>query len=261
MTNLSAILAELEKLYPKLVEKYETELSYYVPSRGLSLRVEQPPVITLASKGRKRTQQGWYVPAVWVDSQEDVLASLAGIPADQRKLLVRAEIVLATELLDDPVQTAAELLRQIIVHYSGGRLAGGQGYYPIVWESVAPTFGFTGKVLQDQPSRGWAQFQPIDGDTWAQWVRREMNTGVFDVSRKSDETGPRPGSRMKKWTCGCTVIRSATQVCMVCEICGNRLRWAEKNEISPWDGMPDTGFNLLDWATQLSEELDKARGK
>ena len=254
MAELSPILAELEKLYPKLVERYGSELSYY------SSHIPEPPVITLASKGRKRTQTGWYVPEVWVDSQEDVLASLAGVPEAERTRLSRAEIVLATELLEDPVQTAAELLRQTIVHWQRGEVAGAQGYYPIWWEYSATRFGFKAPVLDDQPSRGWAGWKPNQPEEWKRWVFEHMNTSVFEVARKSDTTGPRPGSRMKKWTCGCTVIRSATQVKMVCEGCGNKVRWAEKNEPSPYF-VEEGGFNLLDWATQLSEELDKARGK
>lgn len=223
MADLSPILAELEKLYSKL-------------GGWKGLDVSNPPVITLASKGRKRTQTGWYNAGTWVDSQEDTLAALAGVAKESlgRMELTRGEIVLATELLSDPVQTATELYKQAIIHANsqqrGGdtkSLQGAQGYYPEQMRSVARQHEFRADVLADQPSRGWAGFVPADPEKWERWVRENMDCGKFEVSRNADAPLKRAGSRMKKWRCDCTVIRSATKVTATCHSCGKLFTWAE----------------------------------
>ena len=239
MANLSPILAELEALYPKLVQTYGAELQHWGAVNP------DPPVITLASKGRKRTQTGWYNVAKWTDSQEDVLAGLAGVSTEDREQLTRAEVVIATEILGEPKQAAAELLKQTIVHfYAAGHndnvegLVGAQGYYPEVWESVASRFGFIAVPLADQPSRGWASWFPNpqsqSGKNWEAFLRDNLDQGRFEVARKSDAPLKRPGSRMKKWQCDCTVIRSATRVTATCHSCGKLFHWAEK-ELPPND--------------------------
>lgn len=221
MAELSPILHELETLYSKLNRW-----------KGLDLGTN-PPIIALSSKGRKRTQTGWYTPAKWVNSQDDTLDALAGVPVSERKLVTRAEIVIATELLDDPVSTAAELYKQALVHNlaeSGqiNTVVGAQGYYPIAWERLAQMHNFIAEVLPDQPSRGWAGFRPKQPEVWTRWVTENMDINVFEVSRKSDASLKRAGSRMKKWQCDCTVIRSATKVQANCFECGKQFWWAEK---------------------------------
>lgn len=223
MAELSPILAELEKLYTKL-------------GGWKGLDVSNPPIITLSSKGRKQTQTGWYNPGKWVDSQEDTLAALAGVESADRVQLTRGEIVLATELLSDPVQTAAELYKQAIVHqwsesHQGNLegIVGAQGYYPIAWKRLGLTHEFKAYVIPEQPSRGWAGWapNPRNPGAWERWVRENMNLGVFEVARNSDAPLKRPGSRMKKWTCDCTTIRSATRVTATCTACSSVFFWAE----------------------------------
>jgi hypothetical protein len=230
MAELSPILAELEKLYSKL-------------GGWKGLTPGEAPIIALSSKGRKRTQTGWYNPAKWVDTANDTLDALAGVPVNERVLVARAEIVIATELLSDPVSTAAELYRQAVVHTWANAdaitsVVGKQGYYPIYWETVAQAHEFMAYILPDQPSRGWGGWEPLDRAKWAKWVADNMDLSVFEVSRNSDAPLKPTGSRMKKWQCDCTVIRSATKVQATCFGCGKQFWWAEK------DPPPQSDYNL-----------------
>lgn len=75
-------------------------------------------------------------------------------------------------------------------------------------------------------------WEPQDRVVFSKWVQENMNTGVFEVSRNSDATLKRAGSRMKKWECDCTVIRSATKVTATCYTCNKAFHWAEK-ELPP----------------------------
>lgn len=224
MAELSPILAELERLVPLLQVKY-------------GLGTEDPPIVSLASMGRKRTQTGWYTPSVWVDAQEDTLAALAGVGADERKLVSRAEVVIATEILGDPVQTVSELLRQLVVHQRGPKhVTGMNGYYPIIWRRLGWQYDHQVTVLDTQPSRGWSDWQP--GPTFRTWAEENVNTAPFEVARNKDHTKERPGSRMKKWRCDCTTIRCATKVRAFCVGCGKQFEWAESKEVCPpgWNG-------------------------
>ena len=242
VAELSPILAELERLYPLLRQMYGGRLH---EAGG-----DSTPIINLASKGRKRTQVGWYERSVWNDSQEDTLAGLAGVLKVDRVETQRAEITIATELLDDPVQTVAELLRQLIVHDRVARMrwqwrgqdcadishiVGANGYYPIAWRQEAARFGFVASVLPDQPSRGWAGWAP--GPDFLTWCKENINYRVFEVNRDSAAVAVRKGSRMKKWTCDCTTIRCATRVVGHCDRCGAKFAWAEKSEPDPYEGV------------------------
>jgi hypothetical protein len=243
MVELSPILAQLEQLYDRIDQDYYTPVTlevvrhYTAAPQGLTI---DKPIIALSSKGKKRTQTGWYNPATWVDSQEDTLAQLAGAKADERALLTRAEIVLATELLKDPVETASELLRQYVVHlsYSLGykHLVGGQGYYPVLWQEsrMNRATDHTGYVLPEQPSRGWGGWRPVHPAAWKQWVEANMDVTVFEVARNSDAPKEAAGSRMKKWRCKCTTIRCATRVLATCEKCSQPFVWAEPSPNLRW---------------------------
>jgi len=252
MTELSPILAELERLYDVAVDLFW----------GGAVELKQDrPVITLASKGRNRTRTGWYNPGVWSDSQEDILAGLAGESAAVQ--VKRAEIVVATELLSDPSTAVAELCRQVAVHKQVSHrrnngydkypdqllngLVGANGYYPERWTSLAWGFGCSASVDQEQPSRGWSKLS-IQAE-FKDRMEPLINTRVFDVARSNTAPTTRPGSRMKKWRCGCTTIRCATKVTAFCNTCGTLFTWAEANEPDPYNVRPQNADEPV-WSLQ-----------
>lgn len=250
MTELSPILAELERMYAEVCKVY-------------SLSTPEPPIITLASKGRKRTCMGWYNQAVWSNHNEDALLALTGVrPGDKDYVAPtkRAEIVIATELLGDPVQTVAELARQALVHrvvtsrldqgfWPGkaigapptNRIVGANAYYPEAWKNFASGVDCSAHIIPEQQSRGWAEFKP---DTaFIKFVTDRLNYDVFEVSRKDEGMKAKVGSRMKKWSCGCTTVRCAIKLLATCEKCGHGFKWAEKGEPAPF-GYPTDDTDL-----------------
>lgn len=251
MTDLSPILAELERLYDVAVDAFfngdyltfnpKTELTDAV-ARSTRLKQDRP-IITLASKGRNRTRTGWYTPGVWSDTQEDVLAGLAGAPLGHN--VKRAEIVVATELLANPVAAVAELCRQIVVHeqvlqrtynhYPNpmAGILGSNGYYPQSWERLARGIGCRATVDPEQPSRGWSKLEP--GLEFVASIGAAINTRVFDVARSNTAPLLKPGSRMKKWRCNCSTVRCATRLTGFCIGCSTPFTWAETNEQNPYE--------------------------
>lgn len=196
--------------------------------------LEQPPVISVASRGRKRTVGGWYTSAVWFDSTDDLLAALAGQSAHVAEPVKRAEIVVASEVLGDPVQTVAELVRQMAQHAVPGLRVGESYYYSQAWQEIAPRFGCDAEVNTDQPHKGWSRLVPTP--EFVKWCTATLKSEVFDVERdQAAAANAVPNSRMKKWTCGCTVVRSAVALAAVCVRCHRAFWWA-----APGEPMPDT---------------------
>lgn len=244
--TLSTALAELERLYPLLAQQFFDE-----PARGWFL--DNPPVIGLASKGRKRTQTGWYVPRVWEDTQEATLQGLTGDPSDV--VTKRAEIVIATELLSAPQQAVVELARQMMVHYldphtnalyrygsTNGAVRSG-GYYPAIWkDGLATRLGCVADIDPNQPGRGWSKLVPKA--PMLEFIAANLNIRAFDLARDSDGDQVRPGSRMKKWRCNCTTVRCATGLDALCDTCGYKFQWAEPAQENPYKvrtASPDDG--------------------
>jgi len=222
MSDLSPTLAELERLYRALV--YTDSDGEAVPlfPRFKDLRNTESPVITVSSKGRKRNVSAWYVPAVWGDSGEDTLAALAGGPATAVQTK-RAEIVIASELLGNPDQAVAELARQMLVHAKRAKVSGNH-YYPQGWEYWAGFIGCRAYILPDQPSKGWAGLEI--GPVFQAKAVPLIDYSAFAVERQSDKPA-KVGSRMHKWSCGCTTIRAAVLVKATCDKCKHPFRWAE----------------------------------
>lgn len=274
MTDLSPILAELERLYDVAVDAFfpgndtgrTREGSVYPSPRSTRLKQDRP-IITLASKGRNRTRTGWYTPGVWSDSQEDVLAGLAGAPLGHN--VKRAEIVVATELLANPVAAVAELCRQIVVHeqvlrrtynhYPNpmGGILGSNGYYPENWSRLAHNIGCKATVDPEQPSRGWSKLTP--GPVFIASIGADINTRVFDVARSNTAPLLKPGSRMKKWKCNCSVVRCATRLTGFCIGCSTPFTWAETNEPNPYEAPREQNSDdALSWPPASVAGLDDA---
>lgn len=226
-SGLSPIVAELENIYEKLVDKYFSSIQsrFRHPAAG-------PPVLSVASRGRKKYVNSWYVPGVWVDTVEDVLGALASESLAMPSVHKRAEIVIASEILHDPVQVAAEVLRQMLAHQYEAIRPGPGLYYVQEWERLAPRYDCEACINPAQPSRGWSLWKPKDA--FKQWAKENVNFRVFELAREGTDAKPGPGSRMKKWRCGCTTIRSALRVTGVCVMCGQPWVWAETRESNPY---------------------------
>lgn len=217
---MSPIVAELERVYREGVQRW------FQGDRAL---LDDQPIITVASRGRKATVNSWYNPAVWTDRTEDLLSALAG-DEETYTLEKRAEIVVASEILNDPVQAVAEVVKQTLAHRNPHLRVKEGFYHPYAWESVAPGVECDAQVNPAQPGKGWSMWVPRPA--FRQWAESIVNADLFDVFRDSAKPLPK-GSRMKKWSCGCTNIRSAVYVNALCKKCSKPFLWAEPLEAVP----------------------------
>lgn len=249
--DLSSIIGELERMYGEALRHWFSDPAEWTIEARTAL--EQPPIVSVASRGRKRTVGGWYTPAVWFDSTDDLLAALAGTGASVAEPVKRAEIVVASEVLGDPVQTIAELCRQMAQHAVGSLRVGENYYYPQSWEGIAARFGCTAEINSTQPSKGWSKVVPTPD--FVKWCTATLNVGVFDVERDQTITADAvPNSRMKKWTCGCTVVRSAVALAAVCARCHRAFWWAAPGESMPEQHRASIAATVIDTVSYKSTE-------
>lgn len=238
MGSLAPIIAELEKMRDLLWARMDAARA------PLFLRVNPNPrplpLVSVASRGRKKTITGWYTPPVWAAPHGNILAGLAmggDMDAARKSLMKQAEIVIASEIIHDPVLAVVELARQLTVHRHPDLCPKGF-YYDAHWRSAGRLVGCTAQVNPDQPSRGWSKWVPTQ--EFVDWVNKTVDKSVFYLERDNDKQAVRKGSRMKKWECGCTVVRCAVRLEAVCLSCKKPFAWAEA------EGPPSSSYQRKD---------------
>lgn len=236
VTNLSPIVAELERLYGVLRDNVFEDASNPDAFKGSALSaLNDQPVISVASRGRKRTVNGWYVPAVWSDVTDDLLDAIVGTD-DGATLTRRAEIVVSSEVLrEDALRIAVELCRGMathIVHRIGDSIPVGPNYWHTSsWRNYAAAFGCVATVNPEQPSKGWSVLTPTPA--FVATVTPLLNPDVFDISRDADATVTDDRrSGMSVYRCKCpTRLRSAVMVVARCVKCGEVFTYADNRRI------------------------------
>lgn len=190
MNSIQPAIAELERAYRALTVRF---------SGGMS---DDVPVITIQSKGRKNAA-GWLGHRFWRNGAE------AGIN----------ELTITAEHLARPVEDIAEvLIHEMVHHYNelrGVRDCTPAQYHNRVFRDVAESVGL---VVERHASRGFATTS-LGPDLLP--VVRELNIDqdAFSLFRR-DLHRKKSATRMKKWTCGCTIVRCATALDAVCVACG-----------------------------------------
>lgn len=229
MSNLSPVVAELERLYVELRTAYAPNVQKYIGQRAAEA-LNDSPVISVASRGKKRTVNAWYRPSVWVDTTDDLLDALVGDRNDDgsRVQTKRAEIVIASEVLrEDALTVAVEVTRGLLCHAmqaQGYAVPGESNYYPRSWERWAEVCELRALLNTEQPSKGWAKLTPRPA--FVSTVTPLLRPEAIDISRDSAEKG-NVGSRMVKYRCGCTTVRAATVLLATCIRCGNAFAYAD----------------------------------
>lgn len=223
--SLAPIIAALEAFYPKVIAAYP----------GAFPHPKEAPVVVISSRGRKKATNSWYVGATWKDADADLLAQLSGPDANgkvQGVPATRAEIVIASEVLGDPVQTGAEFVRQMLAHHRQDVLTTENGYYPHVWNDWAYRVDCYARINPKQPTKGWSQWEP--SPTFSKFVQANLDGNPFLVVREPAEAYVRRGSKNKKWRCGCTTVRCAVLLAATCKGCSMPFEWAEEKEGNPY---------------------------
>ena len=270
MTNMSPIVAELERLYDQIMLKYghtveQTNNRAYYSNSLYHLGAEHKPMISVAGVGgaarRGRFIPGWYTPAVWEDEGEKLLASLSGVGGTTP---TRAEIVLAPELMATPEDMLSELARLAVWHNKvvsaeaprqRNKPYGSYGdYWPHQWRSWAnsvehSSFSDYHPDSGNPTGRGYEGWKP--NGVFIEWAKSVINYKVFDIASTPIASKTPGATRMKKWECGCTIVRCATDLIATCDFCGEKFEWAEK--VPPvnlnwlhgkwWEDVPPPGYD------------------
>ena len=118
-----------------------------------------------------------------------------------------------------------ELARLLLQHYGivtpvkPGVWYFGQGFVQGAWR-VGHSAGAE-KGAENKGYRRWSPTKKFDP------VLADFNSMAFDLHKGAARERKPVGSRMRKWYCGCTTIRSATWVSATCNQCNRDFRWAE----------------------------------
>jgi len=184
-------LNELNRVYDFMAEK-----------RGLTA---PKPIIVIQTKGRQAAS-GWFVKNKWSKGKEDF-----------------SEITICAEhLKDNPV----EVIIHEMVHYhnSVNKVSdcSSQQYHNKAFKEMAGSYGLN---VKRAGRFGWA-VTTISEDLQKMLEPLKINHEVFKLFRKPIKR-VKAETKMKKYSCGCTTVRCATELSAVCEICQGRFEERE----------------------------------
>jgi hypothetical protein len=160
------------------------------------------PVIAIQSKGR-RNMFGWFCAAKWSNGGGEAVH----------------EITLTAEHLKRPVEDIAEVLIHEMSHYAnsldGIHDCNVNQYHNKAFRERAEGVGL---VVTKRGGRGWAE--TALGPELLEKVRKaNIDPEAFSLFRLGREQKKQP-TRMKKWGCGCTIVRAAVELNAHCLKCG-----------------------------------------
>lgn len=187
-TSICPLIRELEKIY-----------DFFAKKHGLD-KVTKRPIITIQSKGHQKNTLGWYWKNKW-----------------QYKKQKLSEINICAESLS---KKATETLIHEIVHYHNASLTiadcNAHNYHNKNFKSRAESYGLN---VRKSGRHGWS------GTSLSKPLQKiidklKIKQDVFALYRKKTITN-KSMTKMLKYTCGCTIVRCATNLQARCKLCGN----------------------------------------
>ena len=182
------------------IEELERAFDAFAPLFDITF---PKPVIAIQAKGNKNAS-GWFVENKWENGDTDAIA----------------EITISAEHLKGEPEDIAETLIHEMVHYAN-HLEGiidcsSFQYHNKHFKERAELVG----LIVEKGKRGWAYTKL--GDELREKVRNVyLDPKAFSLFRTGIKQNKQP-TKMKKWSCGCTNIRAATEVKAVCHRCGRQ---------------------------------------
>ena len=184
--SIIPIIKELERVYDTLAKKYE---------------IKAPrPIITIQSKGRQKIL-GWH----WEDKWELGKKSISEIN------------ICAEELNKDPIET----LIHEMVHYANSSEkiddCNSQQYHNKYFKLRAEKYGLN---VEKSGRNGWG-LTSLSPQLIESLKELKIDYDIFKLFRKTNITVSAP-TKMKKYSCGCTIVRCATILDAKCLKCANQ---------------------------------------
>ena len=191
--SIIPIIKELERVYDALVKQYNLK--------------QDRPLITVQTKGRSKQILGWH----WVDGWERGKKTISEIN------------ICAEDLNKNPIET----LIHEMVHHSNAcdkiEDCNNSGYHNKTFKKTAESYGLN---VNKMGRHGWADTSLSD-DLQIKLKNLKIDYKVFELYRKTHLHITAP-TKMKKWSCGCTVIRCATRLDAKCNLCHNDFKQEEE---------------------------------
>jgi hypothetical protein len=183
--SIIPIIKELERVYDALAKIFELK--------------HDRPVITIQTKGRQNAL-GWH----WADTWERNKKSISEIN------------ICAEDLNKDPIETLIHEMAHHVNNCEQINDCNDSGYHNKLFKERAEKYGLN---VEKSGRHGWGITSLSDS------LKGTLNTlkidyKVFELFRKTHVTVPVP-TKMKKWSCGCTTIRCATNLEAKCLKCNN----------------------------------------
>lgn len=182
--TLQPVTEELERFYDYLNQRFCLNLPHNV-------------VITIQTTGR-RNAKGWFCLGIWNDEQKQDVH----------------EINLCSEYLqDEPYHTLAHEIAHFMELKEKGKLSKGN-YHGKTFKNCAEKLGLN----VEKGRYGWCKTNETEEFNN---LLNEFGTKkeVFKLLRKNKKATKQP-TRMKKFACGCTIVRCATELGAECWLCG-----------------------------------------
>jgi len=185
--SICPAIRELERIYDLIADRYKF--------------TARRPIITIQSKGRGQTL-GWHWTEKWSNGDDIKLS----------------EINICAEVLNrNPIET----LIHEMAHYHNcvDKIpdCSASQYHNKAFRERAENYGLN---VQKAGRFGWAMTCMSDKLKLAV-EEMNVNYNVFKMVRKESSKIAAP-TKMKKFNCGCTVVRCATELSAVCELCQKR---------------------------------------
>lgn len=186
MNSLIPIIKELERIYDLLAKDF-------------ALKYDRP-IITVQTRGRMKSTTGWFVNSKWMKGKKEI-----------------SEINLcAEELKRHPVET----LIHEMVHYANNcediEDCNAHQYHNKAFKAKAENYGLT---VKKDGRHGWSDTSLSD-KLKAKLAKYNIDNKLFELYRKENISVSLP-TKMKKYSCGCTTLRCATNLQAKCLKCNN----------------------------------------
>lgn len=187
--SICPAIRELERIYDILAQKY-----------GLD-KIAKRPIITIQTRGRLKNTAGWYWDNKWQYKKQKI-----------------SEINICAETLAGNV---AETLIHEMVHYHNDSLkindCNAHDYHNKHFKERAENYGLN---VNKSGRDGWNE--TIISKSLQKFLSQiKINKNIFALYRKKDRKITTI-TKMKKYTCGCTIVRCATDLQAKCEICKHK---------------------------------------
>ena len=183
--SILPLITELERIYGILAVKY-------------GIKAKQP-LITIQTRGRQKNTLGWFWDKKWQHDKNEV-----------------GEINICAENINkNPIETLIHEMAHFSNAFENIKDCNSQQYHNKKFKERAEAYGLN---VEKDGRHGYA-ITSLSKDTEAYLKTLNINYKLFELVRK-ENFSVTALTKMKKFTCGCTIARCATILDATCKLCG-----------------------------------------